>query len=79
MVESSRIDHSGHENCVQAHAQEALEYDQVINLVHNYTKNADVDTVVVATADHETGGLVLNQKHQMISKLFLMLLILVST
>ena len=46
---------------VQAHAQEALEYDQVINLVHNYTKNADVDTVVVATADHETGGLVLNQ------------------
>ena len=62
MVESSRIDHSGHENCVQAHAQEALEYDQVINLVHNYTKNADVDTVVVATADHETGGLVLNQK-----------------
>ena len=62
MVESSRIDHSGHENCVQAHAQEALEYDQVINLVHNYTKNADIDTVVVATADHETGGLVLNQK-----------------
>ncbi|EMG49667.1 PHO8 Repressible alkaline phosphatase [Candida maltosa Xu316] len=61
MIESSRIDHAGHENCVQSHALEALEYDEVVGLVRNYTENADVDTIVVATADHETGGLVLNQ------------------
>ncbi|RCK63624.1 Repressible alkaline phosphatase [Candida viswanathii] len=61
MVESSRIDHAGHENCVQSHALEALEYDEVFGLVRNFTLNSDVDTVVIATADHETGGLVLSQ------------------
>lgn len=60
MVESSRIDHAGHENCVQSHALEALEYDEVFGLVKNFTRETDVDTVVIATADHETGGLVLN-------------------
>ncbi|KAI5963591.1 PHO8 [Candida pseudojiufengensis] len=59
LIESSRIDHAGHANDSPAHIQETLEYDDTIAEVLKFVKETDVDTVVVATADHETGGLVL--------------------
>ncbi|KAI5951122.1 hypothetical protein KGF54_004196 [Candida jiufengensis] len=59
LIESSRIDHAGHSNDSPAHIAETLEYDDTIAEVLKFVKETDVDTIVVATADHETGGLVL--------------------
>ncbi|KAI5955559.1 PHO8 [Candida theae] len=57
VIESSRIDHAGHANDSPAHVAETLEYDDTIAEVFNFIQNTDVDTIVLATADHETGGL----------------------
>ncbi|KAK6204646.1 vacuolar alkaline phosphatase [Scheffersomyces amazonensis] len=57
MIEASRPDHAGHANDAQSIAREVLEFNDVIDLVHQYVQNATTNTVVVSTADHETGGL----------------------
>lgn len=59
LIESSRIDHAGHANDSPAHVHETLEYDETIAEVYKFVQNSDVDTIVIATADHETGGLTL--------------------
>ncbi|CAI5755932.1 unnamed protein product [Candida verbasci] len=57
MIESSRIDHAGHANDSPAHVLETLEYDEAIKYVYDWVQNTTTDTIVIATADHETGGL----------------------
>ena len=56
VVEGSRIDHAGHQNDPAAHAREALEYDETARAVLDWARR-DGRTLVVATSDHETGGL----------------------
>lgn len=56
MVEAGRIDHAGHDNDPSSAAAEALEFDAVFALVLDWARQ-DGRTLVVATADHETGGL----------------------
>ena len=56
MIEGSRIDHAGHANDPAAHAREVLEYDEAVRRVLDFARR-DGRTLVVCTADHETGGL----------------------
>ena len=55
LVESGRVDHAGHENKAGYHFDEMLALDDAVELALEQ-KN----TLVVLTADHETGGLALN-------------------
>ena len=57
MIEASRIDHAGHINDPAAQVHEVLEYDKAFKTVLDFIDNSDTETVLVATSDHETGGL----------------------
>lgn len=57
MVEGSRIDHAGHINDAAAQVREVLEYDKAFKAVLDFIDATDTETVLVATSDHETGGL----------------------
>lgn len=57
MIEGSRIDHAGHINDPAAQVREVLEYDKAFKAVLDFIGDTDTETVLVATSDHETGGL----------------------
>ena len=59
MVEGSQIDWGGHANDIDYVTSEFLEYDKIIGNILDYAA-ADGETLVVITADHETGGLAIN-------------------
>ncbi len=60
MVEGSRIDHAAHGNDAGAHVRDILAYDAAIAAVLEWARR-DGNTLVVSTADHETGGLTLGR------------------
>ncbi len=60
MIEGSRIDHAGHGNDAPAHLRDILAYDAAVAAVLEWA-TADGATLVVSTADHETGGLALGR------------------
>jgi len=55
LVEGSQIDWAGHQNNVNYLIREVLDFDTVIDEVLDYAEK-DGNTLVVVTADHETGG-----------------------
>jgi alkaline phosphatase len=57
MIEGSRIDHAGHFNDPAAQVREVLEYDKTFKLVLDFLEKSDTEGILVATSDHETGGL----------------------
>ncbi|KAG5988815.1 hypothetical protein E4U52_006212 [Claviceps spartinae] len=57
MIEGSRIDHAGHINDPAAQVREVLEYDKAFAAVLDFIDSSATETVLVATSDHETGGL----------------------
>lgn len=57
MIEGSRIDHAGHGNDPVAQVHEVLAYDQAFVSVLDFLDQDAVKGVLVATSDHETGGL----------------------
>ena len=60
MVEGSRIDHAGHANDPAAHLGDILAYDEAVAAALAWAAR-DGNTLVVSTADHETGGLTLGR------------------
>ena len=56
MIEGSRIDHAGHANDPAAHLGDILAYDAAVAAALAWAR-ADGETLVVSTADHETGGM----------------------
>ncbi len=58
LVEGSQIDWAGHENDAEWIIEETLDLDDAITEILAFAKAAP-DTLVVVTADHETGGLAL--------------------
>ena len=60
MAEGAHIDHGGHNNDITYMLQELLSFDDAVKAVLEWAKDRD-DTVVIVTADHETGGLTLNE------------------
>ena len=55
LVEGSQIDWGGHDNDSEHLISEMLEFDRTIETVFNFA-DKDKNTLVVITADHETGG-----------------------
>lgn len=60
MIEGGRIDHAGHANHGEKMIKEFLEFDGVIGLALEYQKK-NPDTLILLTADHETGGVALSK------------------
>ncbi len=60
MAEGSHIDHGGHNNDMEYMLRELLAFDLGVKAVLEWAKDRD-DTVVIVTADHETGGLELSE------------------
>lgn len=56
MIEGSRIDHAGHANDLRRSIHETIAFDEAIAVVLEFAAERG-DTLVVVTADHETGGL----------------------
>lgn len=58
MIEGSQIDWGGHQNNVPYLVEEMLDFDQAIGIALEFAAK-DKETLIVVTADHETGGLAL--------------------
>jgi alkaline phosphatase len=56
MVEGGRIDHAAHMNDIGALIWDTLAFDEAIRVAYEFQK-AHPDTLLIITADHETGGL----------------------
>ena len=56
MVEGSQIDWGGHANDIEYITSEFIEFNEAIGVALNFAKN-NSNTLVIVTADHETGGL----------------------
>ena len=61
MVEGSQIDWAGHDNVTDYLITELLDFDQMVGSVLNYAEK-EGNTLVIVTADHETGGFTLSSK-----------------
>ena len=57
MVEGGRIDHAAHHQDIAAVIMDMLAFDEAIKVVYDFQKKHP-DTLLIITADHETGGLV---------------------
>ena len=64
MVEGSQIDWGGHANNSNYIITEFIEFDEAINAALNFAK-IDKNTLVVVTADHETGGYAIQSTSRM--------------
>lgn len=58
MIEGSQIDWAGHDNDAEWMKQEMIDFDNILGAVLDFAEQ-DGNTLVVVTADHETGGLTL--------------------
>ena len=56
MVEGSQIDYQGHGNNTEGVVDEVLDFDRAIQVALDFAER-DGETLVVITADHETGGM----------------------
>ncbi len=64
MIEGSQIDWGGHANETNYIVTEMKDFNQTIGAVLAFAK-ADQETLVIVTADHETGGFAINPKSRM--------------
>lgn len=59
MVEGGQIDWACHGNDAAAVIQETIDFDQAIQVAFNFYRQHPDETLIVVTADHETGGMAL--------------------
>lgn len=64
MIEGSQIDWSGHANQAGPILSELKDFNRAVRLALNFAK-ADGETLVIVTADHETGGLAINPESKL--------------
>lgn len=63
MVEGSQIDWGGHSNDAEYIISELIDFDTTIGVALDFAQN-NKNTLVIVTADHETGGFTLSQKEK---------------
>lgn len=61
MVEGGKIDYAGHANDAAAMIQELIDMDNAVKVAYEFYQQHPDETLIVVTADHETGGLVLGR------------------
>jgi alkaline phosphatase len=59
MIEGSQIDWAGHDNDSEKLVQEMLDFDKAVGIALNFAEK-NKETLVIITADHETGGYVIS-------------------
>ncbi|MCM1293134.1 MAG: alkaline phosphatase [Bacteroides sp.] len=59
MVEGGSIDHAGHSNDPSALVMETIGFDKALRIAYDFYLQHPDETLIVVTADHETGGLAL--------------------
>lgn len=56
MVEGGQIDWAGHSNDLENNIYQTLQFDDAVSVAYEFAKS-DGNTLLIVTADHETGGL----------------------
>ncbi len=59
MIEGGKIDYASHSDDAATMIQEVLDFDRAIAIALEFYKKHKDETLIIVTADHETGGLVL--------------------
>jgi alkaline phosphatase len=62
MVEGSQIDGAGHKNNSEMLIQEVLDFDKAVGMAFDFAEK-NGNTLVIVTADHETGGFTLGAEN----------------
>ena len=57
MMEGGRIDNAGHGNDAATVIQETIDFDQAIKIAYDFYLKHKKETLIVVTADHETGAM----------------------
>ena len=57
MMEGGRIDNAGHGNDAATVIQETIDFDEAIKIAYNFYLKHKKETLIVVTADHETGAM----------------------
>ena len=60
MAEGSKIDWASHDNDYEYYLKEMQEFEKTVEKALNFAQENN-DTLVIVTADHETGGLLIEQ------------------
>ncbi len=63
MVEGAHIDKNSHSNNKEGMMKSLIEFDKAVETAVEFAK-ADGNTIVIVTADHETGGITYNEETQ---------------
>lgn len=63
MVECGSIDHASHANDGGAVVKEVLAFDKAIETALDFYRSHPDETLIVITADHETGGMTVGNNH----------------
>ena len=67
MCEGGKIDWTAHDNRTMPMVMDVLELDEAVALAYEFYKKYPKETLIVVTADHETGGLTLGCGPDMIN------------
>lgn len=59
MVEGGKIDYAGHARDGATNIREVLDFDEAVKQVLTFYREHSEETLIVVTADHETGGMAL--------------------
>lgn len=62
MVEGGKIDWACHNNDVGTAVQEVVDLDEAVKVAYEFYKKHPKETLIIITADHETGGLGMGSK-----------------
>lgn len=62
MVEGSRTDWASHRNDAGAIVAETIDLDKAVRVAYDFYKKHPAETLILVTADHETGGLTLGTR-----------------
>lgn len=61
MVEGGQIDYACHSNDAGTAVHEVIDFDNAIAMAYNFYKQHPDETLIVVSADHETGGLTIGR------------------
>lgn len=61
MIEGASIDHASHPRDIATTVLETAEFDRSVRLAYEFYKQHPDETLIIVTADHETGGLAMGE------------------